>query len=81
MTLSRKRLGTMEHSLPDLLTREEFAARARCSPRKASQLLHSMNGPRVTKIGGTVFVRVDHFRDWLDRQVVSHGAQPGGGHR
>jgi hypothetical protein len=57
----------MEYSIPDLLTREEFAARARCSPRKATQLLHGPDGPRVTKIGGTLFVRVDHFKDWLER--------------
>lgn len=60
----------MESLLPDLLTREEFAAHARCSPRKASQLLHSPNGPALTKIGGSVLVRADHLREWLDRQVV-----------
>jgi uncharacterized protein YceH (UPF0502 family) len=61
----------MSDSLPRILPLTEFADRIGASKRKARRLLHSPDGPVVTRIGRMPGVRDDHYRDWLDRLATS----------
>ena len=51
---------------PILRSRGDCARRAGISERHLDRLLKAGNGPRITRLGGRVLIRDDHFREWLD---------------
>ena len=57
---------TREDELSNLLTRGEAAKRARICVRTLHTRVKDETGPRVTRIGGKVFIREDHLNEWLD---------------
>lgn len=53
----------------NLVSVKEFAGRIRSSDRTARKIIRSNDGPLVTQIGGRIFIREDHFAEWLGRQA------------
>lgn len=55
----------MEDMVTDLLTRTEAAERARISSKTFDQMCGKGEGPRLTRIGGKIFVTVENFEMWI----------------
>ncbi len=50
----------------ELLTLREVATKARIGRTTLAEMLARGDGPRVTRIGGRVFVRADRLDDWIE---------------
>ncbi|WP_415430076.1 helix-turn-helix transcriptional regulator [Acetobacter malorum] len=57
-----------------LLSLDEVAHLARVTSRTMRKYLSENKGPVMTRIGGRVFVRRDHFESWLASCAVSQNA-------
>nr|WP_302480859.1 helix-turn-helix domain-containing protein [Acetobacter estunensis] len=70
ISLSPPHKGAISVKNPSLLSVDETARLARVHPRTMRRYLADNIGPDMTRIGGRVFIREDHFRAWLRRSVV-----------
>ncbi|MFT8945550.1 MAG: helix-turn-helix domain-containing protein [Acetobacter aceti] len=54
-----------------LLSINEAADQARVTSRTMRRYIAENIGPRVTRVGGRVFIQEQHFRNWIRNGVSS----------
>jgi len=47
----------------------EAAEQCRMRPSTLERLIRTGRGPRITRLGGKVLIRSDHWREWLESGV------------
>ena len=64
----------------ELLTRSEAAERARISTKTFDAMCSEGVGPRLTRIGGKIFVTTANFDAWLESMTDAEPAPVGAEH-
>lgn len=55
----------------NLLSLDEVSRMARVTPRTMRRFVAAETGPRVTRIGGRIFVQEAHFKRWIAANSTS----------